>query len=68
MKREKVLSSNLKSVGYLSRLLEIEFKNRSIYQFQNVSEQIYLGLINSKSKGTYFAENIKGKYPYRQVK
>jgi hypothetical protein len=68
MERKNVSSSNLKSVGYLPRILEIEFKNRDIYQFQNVSEGLYFNLMSSSSKGTFFSENIKGKFPYKKIR
>lgn len=68
MERKIVSSSNIKSIGYLLGVLEIEFKNRSIYQYKNVSENIYKRLMNSSSKGTYFSENIKENYPYRKIK
>jgi hypothetical protein len=68
MERKNVSSSNLKSVGYLPSILEIEFINRNIYQFQNVSEKLYLSLMSSNSKGTFFSENIKGKFPYKQIR
>ena len=67
MTRLKVKSSNINSIGYLHNLLEIEFKNRNIYQFKNVSEKTHLNLMNSVSKGAFFYENIKGKFPYKQI-
>jgi len=52
----------------LLSVLEIEFKNRSIYQYRNVPENIYKRLMNSSSKGTYLSENIKDKYSYVKVR
>ncbi|MFD3166436.1 KTSC domain-containing protein [Herpetosiphon sp. NSE202] len=69
MKRTPVDSSNLASVGYdpTDQTLEIEFNNRSIYQYSNVPEEVYAELMSADSHGRYFNHNIKGAYPYRQV-
>ncbi len=69
MKRTAVSSSNLASVGYdeASKILEIEFNNRSIYQYSNVPESVYRALMQAASHGTYFNQNIKGAYPYRKL-
>lgn len=65
-----MVSSNLLSVGYDCKqcILEVEFKNGSIYQYQNVSEPIYKGLMNSSSKGKYFHQAIKDRYTTLRIK
>lgn len=68
MERKIVSSSNIKSIGYLLGILEIEFKNRTIYQYKNIPERVYKNLMSSSSKGTYFSEYIKENYPYRKIK
>lgn len=68
MERVNVSSSNIKSIGYLLSVLEIEFKNRSIYQYRNVPENIYRSLMSSSSKGTYFSENIKDNYSCSKIR
>ena len=70
MDRIPVQSSNLASVGYDSSIsmLEIEFNNGGIYQYYGVPQEIYEGLMNAGSKGTYFHQNIKmAGYPYTKV-
>ncbi|MGI0027090.1 MAG: KTSC domain-containing protein [Nitrosopumilaceae archaeon] len=69
MNRISVESSNLSSVGYdfEMRVLEIEFHGGGIYQYSNVTESDYNGLMNAESKGKYFAQHIKNKYDYRKV-
>jgi hypothetical protein len=47
-----------------ARLLEIVFKNGRIYQFVSVPPEQYRNLLNAVSKGRYFQENLRGKYPY----
>lgn len=70
MYRQRVSSSNLASVGYdsLSHVLEIEFTNGSIYQYQRVPARIYNGLMSASSHGSYFHEHIRDKYPYRKIR
>ena len=70
MERERVNSSNLESVGYekSSMTLEIEFKNGGIYQYFNVSEDIFEALMNANSHGSYFHANIRnGGFDYKKV-
>jgi hypothetical protein len=70
MNRTPVSSSNLKSVGYDegSSTLEVEFLHGGIYEYSNVPESRYSGLMSASSKGEYFDEYIKkGGYGYRKV-
>ena len=70
MNRTPVSSSNLKSVGYdaASSTLEVEFLHGGIYEYSNVPESRYSGLMSAPSKGEYFDAYIKkGGYSYREV-
>lgn len=69
MERENVSSSNLESIGYdyHNEILEIEFKNNSVYQYFNVPENVYDELMNASSHGVYFSANIKNDYEYTKV-
>jgi len=69
MDRIPVTLSNLASVGYdsSSQTLEVEFRNGSIYQYFGVSPDIYEGLLNAPSKGSYFYQRIRNVYPYSRV-
>lgn len=64
MDRIQVVSSNISSVGYDagSLTLEVEFNSGSIYQYLNVPESEYEGLMNASSKGRYINRNIKSHY------
>jgi len=70
MKRETVKSSNLRSIGYdmSTQTLEIEFNSGGIYQYSQVPENIYDGLMNAPSHGRYFHHFIRDKYPTRRVR
>ncbi|MDB2550540.1 KTSC domain-containing protein [Rickettsiales bacterium] len=62
MNRGSVISSNIESVGYEDRTLEIAFVDGGIYQYLGVSISIYQGLMSASSKGSYFHHFIKDKY------
>lgn len=70
MERQRVASSNIKSVGYDERtmILEVEFHSNEVYQYLGVSEAAFSALIGASSKGTYLNEYIKGRYQYRRVR
>ena len=70
MDRKYVSSSNIASIGYdsISQVLEVEFLNGSIYQYYNVPEALYEGLMSADSHGKYLDANIKkGGYRYSKV-
>jgi hypothetical protein len=70
MQRQMVESSNLRSVGYDAErsLMEVEFKNGSIYQYKGVPQAVYDELMRANSHGQYFNSKIKnGPYSYVQV-
>jgi KTSC domain len=69
MDRVSVTSSDLVSVGYdiTTNTLEIEFKENRIYQYYNVPESEYEGLMSAASHGQYFHANINGQYAYKEI-
>lgn len=70
MDRTPVRSSNIRSVGYdpASMTLEVKFHSGGLYQYAGVPETIYHGFMRAASKGTYFHDYIKGRYPDRQAR
>lgn len=70
MERTPVSSSDLRSVGYdpRSQTLEIEFNSGGIYQYFDVPESVYRGLMGASSHGQYFHRNIKDSYRYSRVR
>lgn len=74
MKRIKIVSSNLLSIGYdpEKRILEIAFTSGAVYQYFNVPRILHIGLMNAESKGSYFASMIKPRYSapntYKRIK
>lgn len=70
MERQYVSSSNIASIGYDqdNMVLEIEFLSGAIYQYYDVPQSIYEGLMAADSHGKYLAAYIKkGGYRYAQV-
>lgn len=70
MERQYVSSSNIASIGYDSdsMILEIEFLRGAVYQYYDVPQSIYDGLMAADSHGKYFAAYIKkGGYRYVRV-
>ncbi|MCO6453562.1 MAG: KTSC domain-containing protein [Caldilineales bacterium] len=71
MNRTFVSSSNLASVGYdpQRQVLEIEFRNGSVYQYFGVPQSIYSGLMAAASHGRYFDAFVKkGGYRYQRIR
>lgn len=71
--REAVESSQIKSVGYNAtlRVLEVEFKGGSIYQYYNVDAPIHADFMKAESKGKYFGAVIKNNptaFPYVKMR
>ena len=69
-KRKVVESSNIASIGHSfpRRMLEVEFKNGSIYRYSGVNNKTYKALLSADSKGKEFHRLIRGKYPYKKIK
>ncbi|HET7001923.1 MAG TPA: KTSC domain-containing protein [Puia sp.] len=69
MKRDSVQSSNIASIGYdeKSETLEIEFLNGGVYQYFDVPQTIYAGIMSADSHGQYLAQNIKGRFRFSKV-
>lgn len=69
MKRQAVVSSNLRSVGYdeATHTLEIEFQNGRVYRYIEVPREVYEGLMGADSLGRYFNEYVRDAYPYSRA-
>ena len=61
-----VSSTNVRSVGYENGILEIIFKDGSVYQW-NVPESVYRELMATHSKGSFIHSRLKGRYGERRV-
>jgi hypothetical protein len=64
-----VQSSMANAVGYDRdrALLQIEFSNGAVYQYQDVGEETWESLCDSHSPGQFFNQAIKGSYSSRRL-
>lgn len=69
MNRTNVTSSNIRSIGYdpSTQTLEVEFLNGGIYQYSDVPQSTFDGLMAASSHGSYFDKYVK-KAGYRYSK
>ncbi|PWD83880.1 KTSC domain-containing protein [Ignatzschineria cameli] len=65
-----VSSSNLRAVAYDERTqtLGIIFHGNSEYHYYGVPHSVYVGLMNSVSKGRYHHAAIRNRYRYRKIR
>jgi hypothetical protein len=61
-----VKSSSVKRIGYDKRhqILSIEYADHGPYNYYDVPEEIFEGLLESPSKGEYVNRKIRQKYDY----
>jgi hypothetical protein len=69
MTRIPVTSSFLASVGYdpLTWIMELEFHSGRVYEYYNISQGTYNGLMSASSQGRYFCRIIRGDYYCERV-
>jgi hypothetical protein len=70
MKTTTVDSKSLRKVGYDAerRLLQVQFQNRSVYQYFEVPAAVYQELMQAPSKGSYFNRFIRPRFDFALVK
>jgi hypothetical protein len=64
-----VESTTLATVAYdqARELLQLEFCSRAIYRYSGVPAAVHAALLSARSKGSYFNQAIRGRFPYRLV-
>lgn len=65
-----VNSTNIDSVGYNAdtQTLTVKFKvSGQTYEYLNVPQTLYEGLLTAESKGKYINDNIRSQFNYRRV-
>ncbi len=67
MTHTNVSSSDLRSVGYENRTLEIRFHSGGVYRYYDVPQSVYINLMQASSHGKYFHRYIKNYYRYSRV-
>jgi len=69
MERVAVVSSSIASVGYdaATMTMEVEFNRGDLYQYFDVPEHIYQGLLLSESCGRFFHTNVRDLYRFAKL-
>lgn len=69
MHRDKVVSSNIASIGYDAETmtLEVEFNNGQVWQYEGVPASLYYASRGAPSIGMWFAANIRREYAGKRV-
>lgn len=69
MRRRPVQSSSIRSIGYdvASRTLELEYVSGDVYQYVDVPQPAYAGLLAAPSIGAYVNQEIKPHYEFTEV-
>jgi hypothetical protein len=69
MQRISVSSTNIAEVGYDQprAVLEVLFRNGTLYQYFDVPPQEHAALMQAGSMGQYLNANIKGRFRYARV-
>jgi KTSC domain-containing protein len=64
-----VESTTLATVAYDEALgvLQLEFRSRAVYRYFGVPATVHEGLLSAPSKGNYFNQVIRGRFPYRLI-
>jgi hypothetical protein len=59
-------SSALFRVNYDAgaRLLEVEFRDHTIYRYRGVSAETHAALLGAESKGKFFNTAIRNRFPF----
>jgi hypothetical protein len=66
---EPVESSNLSAIGYDPErsILAVAFKSGAIFHYATIDQALFFEFYNSLSKGSFYADNIKGKMPGQKM-
>jgi KTSC domain len=66
VKRLEVTSRAIRSVGYHAGTLELEFVDGDVYRYFLVPRHVFLELLQAESKGAFFNERIRDRYPTKK--
>lgn len=63
IKMNPVKSTSISEIGYQRRTMRVKFNSGKIYEFKKVPRSEYNEFQDSRSKGKFFNNEIKGNYP-----
>jgi len=66
---QKVASSNIDEIGYdkVACVLYVRFTSGTLYKYSNVDEGVFDRFKLAKSKGAFFAKEIRASYKAEKV-
>lgn len=66
---KSVESSNISKIGYDASTITlwVEFKDGSVYEYEDVPSSAYQDLMAAKSVGSHLAKHIKGTYRHKRL-
>jgi hypothetical protein len=69
MRVAAVDSTTLLTVSYdeAQAVLQLDFCSRAVYQYFSVPAEVHQSLLAAPSKGRYFNQAIRGRFPYRLI-
>jgi hypothetical protein len=69
MRVATVESTTLATVAYdeARKLLQLEFCSRAVNLYFGVPAAVHHALLSAPSKGRYFNQSIRGRFPYRPI-
>lgn len=70
MDREPVRSSMISSIEYdiNVQVLQIEFNSGTVWNYHNITDDVYSDFISSPSLGKYFLNHIRGQYRESRIR
>lgn len=70
MRVATVESTTLATVAYdeSRKLLQLEFCSQAVYLYFGVPSAVHQALLGAPSKGRYFNQTIRGRFPFRLVR
>jgi KTSC domain len=62
-------SSNIAALRYneADQVMEVTFHNGGVYQYFDVPQHVWQGMLDASSKGSYLHANVKGAFRYARV-
>jgi hypothetical protein len=69
IKRQRVDSTSIESVGYETRLnvLEVKFRSGALYRYVAVPPAVFQAFLKAGSKGRYFTRQIRNRYEFHRL-
>lgn len=66
---QAVTSTQLSQVGYneAAKKLRVLFVNGATYEYDTVPKEVYEGLIEAPSAGSFFNGRVKGHFPFQKL-